>query len=533
MINLHQTSYIAGEWVSPDGAEFHSMNPATGEILETYRSCGPGETEAALAAAHASFAEYRRCGKDQVAKFLDAIADEIEALGDPLLETADAETGLGLVRLTGERGRTCGQIRAFAAIVAEGHWVQASIDTAKPDRAPLPKPDLRRMMIPIGPVVVFGASNFPFAFGSVGGDTASALAAGNPVVVKGHPSHPATNELFAHAVDRAINRTGMPSGLFSLLQGCTDELGGDLVRHELTEAVGFTGSLSGGRALMDIAAKRPRPIPVYAEMGSINPLFIAEDALASRGAEIAAGLVASVTMGTGQFCTSPGVVVTTSSPEFEEAVASGLTAAPRGVLLNEKIGRSLQTALLAVTGRDDVEWLNPVEISQDDRLRPPNCVLKTAAASFLADKALQEEIFGPVTLIVECDCPAEMRKVAESIEGNLTATVHATEKDHEQVAQLIERLENSVGRLIYNGFPTGVEVCPSQQHGGPYPASSASATTSVGADAMVRFARFVAYQDLPDAFLPPALQNGNPYGLVRRVDGVFSDSAIGGEPGRT
>lgn len=527
MIKLHQTSYIAGDWVSPDGAEFQSKNPATGETLQTYRSCGPAETEAAMAAAHASFAEYRRCDKDQIVKFLNAVADEIEALGDQLLETADAETGLGLVRLTGERGRTCGQIRAFAAIVDEGHWVQASIDTAQPDRAPLPKPDLRRMMIPIGPVVVFGASNFPFAFGLVGGDTASALAAGNPVVVKGHPSHPATSELFAHAMDRAINRTGMPSGLFSLLQGCTSELGGDLVRHEMTEAVGFTGSLAGGRALMDIAAARPRPIPVYAEMGSINPVFIAEDALASRGEEIAAGLVASVTMGTGQFCTSPGVVVTTANTEFEEAVATGLSEAARGVLLNEKIGQSLQAAISAVTSRDDVEWLNPVDISEIEVLTPPNCVLKTTAASFLADQALQEEIFGPVSLIVECDCPAEMRKVAAGLEGNLTATVHATKKDWEQLDELVELLEGSVGRVIYNGFPTGVEVCPSQQHGGPYPASSASATTSVGADAMVRFARFVAYQDMPDELLPPALQNSNPYQLLRRLDGVFSDSAIG------
>ncbi|MFC1689539.1 aldehyde dehydrogenase (NADP(+)) [Pseudomonadota bacterium] len=527
MIKLNQTSYIAGEWVSPNGMEFQSMNPATGEILQTYKSCGPAETEAAMAAAQDSFAEYRQCDKDQIEKFLNTIADEIESLGDQLLETADAETGLGLVRLTGERGRTCGQIRAFAAIVAEGHWVQASIDTALPDRAPLPKPDLRRMLIPVGPVVVFGASNFPFAFGSVGGDTASALAAGNPVVVKGHPSHPATNELFAHAMDRAINHCGMPSGLFSLLQGSTNELGGDLVRHDITQAVGFTGSLGGGRALMDIAAARPRPIPVYAEMGSINPVFIAEDAMASRAGEIAAGLVASVTMGTGQFCTSPGVVVTTPNTGFDEAVASGMNGAPRGVLLNEKIGQSFAAALNAITSRNDVEWLNPVDPGDTDTLIPPNCVLKTTAAAFVADKALQEEIFGPVTLIVECDDPAAMRKVASSLEGNLTATIHATEKDSAQVSELVKPLENRVGRVIYNGFPTGVEVCPSQQHGGPYPASSASATTSVGADAMVRFARFVAYQDLPDALLPEALQNANPYRLLRRLNGVFNNSGFG------
>lgn len=526
MIKLHQKSYIAGEWVTPDGTEFLSINPATREVLETYHSCGSLETNAAMAAAQAAFAEYRQCDKDQIADFLNTVADEIEALGDQLLETADAETGLGLVRLTGERGRTCGQIRAFAAIVAEGHWVQASIDTAQPDRTPLPKPDLRRMMIPVGPVVVFGASNFPFAFGSVGGDTASALAAGNPVVVKGHPSHPLTNELFAHAMDRAINHRGMPSGLFSLLQGSTNELGGDLVRHDQTRAVGFTGSLGGGRALMDIAAARPRPIPVYAEMGSINPVFIAEDAMATRGDEIAAGLVASVTMGTGQFCTSPGVVVTTPNEGFNQWVARGLSEAPRGLLLNEKIGEELRSSLRAVAGRDDVEWLNPVEESVEDTLAPPNCALRTSAAAFVADPALQQEIFGPVTLIVECDDTVEMKRVAGALDGNLTATVHATAQDADQAAALIEHLDEAVGRVIYNGFPTGVEVCPSQQHGGPYPASSASATTSVGADAMVRFARFVAYQDLPDALLPPALQNANPHGLLRRVNGIYSDASI-------
>jgi len=526
MIKLNQTSYIAGEWVSPDGTEFQSMNPSTGESLASYKSCGRQEVEMAMTSAHAAFAEYRRCDKDQIAKFLNMMADEIEALGEQLLETADLETGLGLVRLTGERGRTCGQIRAFAAIVAAGHWLQASIDTAVPERAPLPKPDLRRMMIPIGPVIVFGASNFPFAFGSVGGDTASALAAGNPVVVKGHPSHPATSELFAHALDRAINSSGMPSGVFSLLQGCTNELGGDLVRHDRTQAVGFTGSLGGGRALMDIAAARSRPIPVYAEMGSINPVFIAEDAMATRGDQIAAGLVASVTMGTGQFCTSPGVVVTTPNSGFNAAVASGLSEAARGVLLNEKIGQNLSASLGAIANRDDVEWLNPVKPDDSDTLIPPNCVLQTTAAAFLAERALQQEIFGPVTLIVECDDPVQMKKVAAGLEGNLTATVHATEKDADQASALFELLDKAVGRVIYNGFPTGVEVCPSQQHGGPYPASSAAATTSVGADAMVRFARFVAYQDLPDALLPQALQNENPYQLMRRINGTFSHSAI-------
>jgi alpha-ketoglutaric semialdehyde dehydrogenase len=526
MIKLNQSSYVAGEWVSPKGEKFHSMNPSTGDPLVCYESCGHGEVETSMAAAKSAFVEYRQCDKDQIAEFLKSIADEIESLGDQLLEIADAETGLGLVRLTGERGRTCGQIRAFADIVGQGHWVQASIDTSLPDRIPLPKPDLRRMMMPMGPVVVFGASNFPFAFGAIGGDTASALAAGNPVVVKGHPSHPATNELFAHAMDRAINSSGMPSGIFSLLQGSTNELGAELVRHDGTQAVGFTGSLGGGRALMDIAAARPRPIPVYAEMGSINPVFIAEDAMATRGEEIAAGLVVSVTMGTGQFCTSPGVVVTTANTSFNAAVTSGLNNVARGVLLNEKIGQALRMAVEALANRNDVEWLNPVELVDANVLMPPNCVLKTTASAFLADEVLREEVFGPVTLIVECDDLFQMKKVAAGLEGNLTATVHATENDAEQASALVELLDQMVGRVIFNGFPTGVEVCPSQQHGGPYPASSASATTSVGADAIVRFARFVAYQDLPNALLHPALQDENPCQLMRRVNGVFSNTAV-------
>ena len=299
MKDITGRSLVAGEWVSPSGQEFTSFNPATSESFNAFRSCGAEEVAAALEAATAAYREMRQMDGARIGDFLDLVAEEIEALGDELLETCDSETGLGLVRLTGERGRTTGQLRAFAAIARKGEWVQASIDTAIPDRAPLPKPDLRRMMTGIGPVAVFGASNFPFAFSTLGGDTASALAAGNPVIVKGHPSHPATGELCARAIDNAIRKSGMPAGTFSLLQGVTLELGAELVQHPAVKAVGFTGSEGGGRALMDLAAARPEPIPVYAEMGSVNPVFLGPQTLAKSGDAIAAGLTGSVCMGTG------------------------------------------------------------------------------------------------------------------------------------------------------------------------------------------------------------------------------------------
>ena len=309
MVDITGKSYIAGEWVAPAGDAFQSFNPYTKEAFNHFTTCGAAEVAQAVAAAQSAYQAMRKLDGKTIGAFLNTLADEIEALGDQLLQTGDSETALGLPRMTGERGRTCGQMRAFAAQAIKGEWVQASIDTAIPDRAPVPKPDLRRMMKAIGPVAVFGASNFPFAFGAVGGDTASAIAAGNPVIVKGHPAHPATSELFANAVDAAVKKTGMPAGVFSLLQGTGIELGSELVKHEGIQAVGFTGSLRGGRALMDLAATRETPIPVYAEMGSINPIFVGPNTLQAQAEQIATALSGSVCMGTGQFCTSPGVLV--------------------------------------------------------------------------------------------------------------------------------------------------------------------------------------------------------------------------------
>ncbi len=524
MISISGQSYIAGNWVSPRGELFQSFNPYKNEPFFKFGSCGINEIEQAAKAAESAFQLMRNLDGKAIGLFLHAIADEIEALGDQLLDVADSETALGLVRLTGERGRTCAQLRSFAELVARGEWVQASIDTAQPDRAPVPKPDLRRMMVSIGPVAVFGASNFPFAFSVLGGDTASALAAGNPVIVKGHPAHPATSELFAHAIDRAMDKCNIPKGAFSLLQGTGYGLGTGLVKHPSIQAVGFTGSEAGGRALMDIAAARPKPIPVYAEMGSINPLFIGPETMKTAAESIAAGLSGSVCMGTGQFCTSPGLAVSVANERFETTLKKALSEAPRGYLLNPQIAESLQRGLKRLKDHPHTEWLNEAGFDQGS-MTPPNAVFKTSARHFLEDSSLSEEVFGPVTLYVVCDNDDQILEIARNLNGNLTASIHADD-DPDLAERLNNTLAQKVGRVIFNGFPTGVEVCPSQQHGGPYPASSVSTSTSVGTGAIVRFARFVAYQACPDQLLPDALKNENPLGIYRQVNGELTKEPI-------
>ena len=518
-------SFIACQSVNPAGKAFNSFNPYTGESFNSFNSCGAEEIEAALAAARQAYADMGSMDGSAIAGLLEAVADEIEALGDALLETCDAETGLGLVRLTGERGRTTGQLRAFAANARKGEWVQASIDTAIPDRQPVPKPDLRRMMRGIGPVAVFGASNFPFAFSVAGGDTASALAAGNPVVVKGHPAHPATSELFAVAFERAIAKAGFPAGAFSLLQSADHQVGVELAQHPALQAIGFTGSLRGGRALMDLAAARPHPIPVYAEMGSVNPVFLGPKTLASTGDAIAAGLSGSVCMGTGQFCTSPGLAIMVENAAFEEQMKAAMDAAPRGHLLNPGIRDSLYAGIERLQSLQGVEWLNRADFDVDSMM-PPNAVFRVSGDAFLQEKELAEEVFGPVTLLVACRDEAQMLEVGGSLQGNLTGSIHAD--DDPGLAKAVKSLlEEKVGRIICNGYPTGVEVCPSQQHGGPYPSSSVAWATSVGADAIVRFARFVAYQGMPDDLLPAALKNANPLGIYRRINGELTRKTVG------
>ncbi len=521
---------IAGQWRAEGLGRFHAPVPRShgqGEIA--FYNATAHEIDLAVTAASAAYAETRTYSPERLAAFLDRVAGEIEALGEVLIEVADTETALGSVRLTGERARTTGQLRAFAALLREGSYVDAIIDTALPDRQPLPRPDIRRMLFPIGPVAVFSASNFPFAFAVCGGDSASAWAAGCPVVVKGHPGHPATSELFAQAVNRAIEASGFPPGFFSLLQGETVEVGQTLVEHPLIAGVGFTGSLRAGRAIFDTASRRPQPIPVYAEMGSINPVILLPGALAVRAGSVAEALVASATLGSGQFCTNPGLLLVIDSPASADFIAdytARMSAKSPGVLLNAAIERGLAQVVAQTAAKEAVEVRTGGMLVEGSGCCYAHTVMQTNGAAFLADDGLQVEHFGPVTLFVVCRSLDELKACITALHGQLTATIYAEDDEAETARELYDLLREKAGRLIWNGVPTGVEVVAAQQHGGPYPATTAPATTSVGMTAIRRWLRPVAFQNLPDALLPPALQNANPLGIWRWVDGALTRDAI-------
>lgn len=517
--------FIAGTPSTEGHQTFTSVNPRTktpGDVQ--FFNATPSEIDRAVSAAVEAFKITRNYSASRLAEFLERVAAEIEALGDEWLNTADMETGLGLTRLTGERARTTGQLRAFANLLREGSYVEAIIDTATADR-----PDIRRMLFPIGPVAVFAASNFPFAFSVAGGDTASAFAAGCPVIVKAHPGHPATSELAALAINRAIVACGFPAGFFSLLQGDTIEVGQTLIQHPLLEAVGFTGSLRAGRAIFDTAAARPKPIPVYAEMGSINPVVILPRAISARMETIAESLVTSVTLGTGQFCTNPGLVLVIDSTEtrqFIELVESKMESRAPGVLLNASIERGLVKAVAETTRHAAVQTLTGATATQAEGYCYPNTVLITHAQDFRADPTLQNEHFGPVTMFVICENETDLLETIPTLHGNLTATIHAEESEMGAARDVFDLLREKAGRLLLNGFPTGVAVVHSMQHGGPYPATTAPATTSVGMTAIKRFLRPVAFQNLPDTLLPEALKNDNPLNIWRVVDNQQSNAPI-------
>ena len=500
---------------------------AAGALAEFEEASG-AHVDAALEAAEEASREYRQFPAEARAAFLERIAEELERV-DGLIEAAQRETALPPERLTGERVRTASQLRMFANLVREGSWVDARIDRALPDRKPLPKPDIRRMLIPIGPVAVFGASNFPLAFSVAGGDTASALAAGCPVVVKAHPAHPATSELAAGAIIAAVKASGMPAGVFSLLQSTRPDIAIALVRHPHTKAVGFTGSLRAGRALFDAAAARPDPIPVYAEMGSVNPVFVLPGALAERADALAEGLKNSVTLGVGQFCTNPGLTIGIDDERFDQFVRRMevlIGEAQPGTMLYPAIGESYEAGvgrLSAIDGTRTIRSSTGASAS-DGQARPS--LFATGAQSFMRHRELGEELFGPSTVIVRCGSRDEMETVARGLDGQLTATIHGTSADLAEYASLVSILEDKAGRLIVNGFPTGVEVCPSMQHGGPYPATTDSKTTSVGTAAIYRFARPVAYQNFPQSSLPVELRDANPRGIWRLVDGAMTREAL-------
>jgi len=445
--------------------------------------------------AESAFASYGRSDGRTKGTMLRAIAARLEADGEAIIEQANRETSLGVPRLKNELARTCNQLRMFAALVEEGSWVDARIDHGKVD--------VRSMRRPVGPVAVFGASNFPLAFSVPGGDTASALAAGCPVIVKAHPAHPETSRLAARAIEASV-----PRGVFSLIEGF--EEGIELVKHPAVKAVAFTGSRRGGRALMDLAAARHEPVPVFAEMGSINPVFILPNAMRARGAEIAAGLHASVTLGAGQFCTNPGLVIASDSSAFIDTLVSKMSATPCAPML---------TASIASAYREGVERFASLA---DRRAHVDGgAALFTAEAkTFLAKEELRDEVFGPSTLVVNCDSRERMLEVARSLEGQLTATIHADEGD--DVGELLRILETKAGRVVFNGYPTGVEVAPAMVHGGPYPATSHPRTTSVGTRAIERFTRLVAWQNAPETALPDELKESNPLGISRLIDGALS-----------
>lgn len=514
---------INGAWIASDGEKANAINPKTGEKLEpAFHQAGAQEVERAFQAATEAFQATRDLPRERWAALLDAIAEHILALGDPLLAVAESETALPNARLVGERARTCNQLKMFAELVREGSWVDAVIEHAEPGRQPLPKPDIRRMLRPLGPVVVFDASNFPFAFGACGGDTASALAAGNPVIVKAHPGHPATDEMFGQAVRAALKSTDLPAGLFALLHGAGAEIGKLLVEHPAAEAVGFTGSQRAGRALFDLAAKRPRPIPVYSEMGSVNPLVVLPDALAERGDAIAEGLANSVTLGGGQFCTKPGLVLFVGNAEgdrFAATLAEKLGALSPFTLLNPAIRQGFEAVTAGFREVSGLETKVSGACSGVAGCAPSLFV--TDSQTWRANPALHAEAFGPAALLVRCTDEADLLATLEKIEGQLTGTLHVGESENpELMRNVANALEQRVGRLIFNGYPTGVEVNHAMIHGGPYPATTAAGSTSVGTAAIRRFVRPVAYQNVPDALLPPALQEANPLGIRRLVDGV-------------
>ncbi len=476
------------------------------------------------------FVVYRRTSADERATFLERIADEIVALGDKLLTRANLESGLPTDRLNGERGRTCGQLRMFADLIAEGSWIDARIETPLPARKPLPRADLRRMLLPLGPVIVFGSSNFPLAFSVAGGDAASALAAGNPVIIKAHRAHPGTSELVASAVNRAIEACGMPPGVFSMLHGSGAEIGTALVRHPLARAAGFTGSRVAGRALFDAANARPDPIPVFAEMASLNPIFILPNALRENGVQLAEGLKNSVTGGVGQFCTKPGLVFGLGGPDLEKLatkLASLIADTPPATMLHAGICEAYHDGLEKIEAVRGVTSFAMSETEPDaKRTQGEPVVFTTDAANFLKQKVLHEEVFGPATLLIDAPKMSDLIRIAESLEGQLTATVHGTPEDLAAATDLIAILERKAGRLIFNGFPTGVEVCPSMHHGGPYPATTDERFTSVGSAAIQRFVRPVCYQNFPAESLPPELRDGNPRKIMRLVNGTLTRDPI-------
>ena len=522
-------NYIGNRLKARGSKTYRTFNPLMNLENETlFYEASPEEINEAVSLANEAFPVYSQKSGIEKAGFLRAIADEILALGDTLISTYCMETGLPEGRAIGERGRAMGQLRAFAELLEEGSWLGATIDTAQPNREPLPRPDLRKMMVPLGPVTIFGASNFPFAFSTAGGDTASALAAGCPVLLKSHPMHAGTSEMVASAIIKAADSTGMPNGVFSHLNSSGNEVGRQLVQHEGVAAVGFTGSLRGGRALFDLAGERKTPIPVFAEMGSVNPVVLLPEALEKGGASWAKNYAGSITLGSGQFCTNPGLLLGIEGKalqSFIEKLSEEILAVAPSSMLHPNIKRAFEQGKQNAVAQEDTRvaaaYTGEVATNYAQQL-----VLMVSGAIFLRNTTLHQEVFGPFALVVQCRDRKELEAVISRLEGQLTGTVIATPEELPDYVDILAALQGRVGRLIFNGVPTGVEVAPAMQHGGPYPATTDSRFTSVGTHAINRWVRPVSFQDCPDALLPDALKNANPLGIHRMVDGKLTRSSL-------
>jgi NADP-dependent aldehyde dehydrogenase len=529
MVQIEGKQIIGFDQGSKGTESFRSMNPATGVALDpVFFKATESEVMLACEKAAEAFQVYRKRSGVEKALFLETIAAEIQALGDQLIETCCQETALPKGRIEGERGRTVNQLLMFAAMLREGSWLDARIETADPLRQPVPKPDLRYLHTGLGPVVVFGASNFPLAFSVAGGDTASALAAGCPVIVKAHSAHPATAELVAKAIRAAAKKTQMPDGVFSMLHGDGSVVGIRLVTNRHVKAVGLTGSFTAGKALFDAAVKRDEPIPVYAEMGSTNPVFVLPEAMQKYQEKIAQGFAASVTLGVGQFCTNPGLLLyqnDNSSTEFVQRIRMEFENTSGGPMLTETIFRSYEKGVTHHTAQQDVDVLAHGKKSGTRNSANP-VLFKTTGSVLEQHGELAEEVFGPTSTLVEMRSKGEMLLAARNLSGHLTATVHGTDSDLAAYQDLLDILEQKVGRIVINGFPTGVEVCHAMVHGGPYPATTDGRSTSVGTASIFRFTRAICFQNMPQRQLPPELKDDNPLGIWRLINGVRTRDGI-------
>jgi len=514
-------NYIGNQQSAKGNKTYKTFNPQLNiENEYVFTEASQVEIDEAVELATNAFKEFRTISGQRKAEFLNAIADEILALNDELIQVYCSETGLPEGRAKGERGRTVGQLRSFAVLVNEGSWVKATIDSAEPDRAPIPKSDIRKMFVPLGPVVVFGASNFPLAYSTAGGDTAAALAAGCPVIVKSHPMHAGTGELVASAIVKAAEKTGMPDGVFSNLNSSGIEVGVQLVQHPKIKAVGFTGSIRGGRALYDLASKRKEPIPVFAEMGSVNPVVILPEALKKQGGSLAKTYASSITLGTGQFCTKPGLLLAIKGEgltRFINYLSDEILRIEPSCMLHPNIVGAYERNKQKAMSQSDLTLVADYDLDIKSNYARQT-VTTVEGITFLENRTLHQEVFGPFSMVVQCENAEELETIISRLEGQLTGTIIAEDDEAINYTGVIETLRNRVGRIIYNGVPTGVEVCPAMQHGGPYPASTDSRFTAVGIHSIKRWVRPFSYQDWPNNLLPNELKNENPLGILRCVN---------------